>query len=68
MKSKDLKELHTRTREELLKAIVDARAEISKMQIDLVRGTNKNINAVRNKKKDLARFLTIVKEKEVTNV
>lgn len=68
MKSKDLKELHTRTREELLKAIIDVRAEISKLEIDLSRKINKNINVVRNKKKDLARFLTIVKEKEVSNV
>lgn len=68
MKSKDLKELHTRTSEELLKAIVDVRAEISKLEMDLSRKINKNINVVRNKKKDLARFLTIVKEKEVTNV
>lgn len=67
MKKKDLKELKTRTVEELKKALIDIRVEIIKLQIELSRGTNKNLNSARNKKKDLARILTIMKEKEVSN-
>lgn len=67
MKKRDLKELHTRTIEELQKALIDIKAEIIKMQIELSRGADKNLNSVRNKKKDLARILTVIREKEVSN-
>ncbi len=67
MKKTDRVELHTKTHEELLRSMKDLKGEIMKLRMEIIRGTNKNLNSVRNKRKDLARILTVIKEKGVKN-
>lgn len=65
MKNKDKKELHTKEKNELLKMAEAIRSEILKMQIDMSMAKVKNVSLVKEKKKDLARILTILGEKEL---
>lgn len=65
MKRKDIKELHHKTREELFKLAREVRQEFGKLNIELSLAKLKNTNLLRQKKKDLARILTILAEKEI---
>jgi len=64
MKIKEVKELHQKTKEELLKILKDLTEEIEKLRIDLSTNKLKDTNVIKEKKKDVARILTILKEKE----
>ena len=59
MKIKDLKELHTKTRIELLKMAQELGFEISKLSMEMKMKKVKNLNEVRTKMKNRARILTI---------
>lgn len=59
MKKKDIKDLNTKTRAELLKMAGDLKKQIEKASLDLKARRTKNTNVVKNMKKDLARVLTI---------
>lgn len=59
MKGKDKKELHNKTVDELQKQIDDLRNDVSQLSIDKTVGKVKNVNEARQKKKDIARLLTI---------
>lgn len=67
MKSKDIKELHTKTRGELLKKALELGVEINRLQIDMKMKKLKNLNEVRTKMKDRARILTIAHMKKEAN-
>lgn len=69
MKSKEIKELPSKSIEELSKMASDLRNNIGQLQIDKSLGKVKNVNEKRQMQKDLARVLTIVtpKIKEAKN-
>lgn len=66
MKKDAKKELATRTKEELIKAVRDLRQEIGKLSLDLKMKKLENTNLVYRKKKDVARILTYITQKEET--
>lgn len=69
MKSKEIKELPSKSIEELNKMASDLRNNIGQLQIDKSLGKVKNVNEKRQMQKDLARVLTVVtpKIKEAKN-
>jgi len=66
MKKDAKKELATRTKDELIKAVRDLRIEIGKLSLDLKMKKLENTNLVYRKKKDVARILTYITQKEET--
>lgn len=65
MKKKDIKELHQKTKEELMKIVLEYEGELSKIGVDWFLAKVKDSNAIRKKKKDIARLLTVIQEKSV---
>ncbi len=75
MKKKDLQDLKTGSTQKLKKVIVDTEAEIAKLNLDSQKEKSKNVHIVRQKRKDIAKAMTILaqklfeeKSKEATNV
>jgi ribosomal protein L29 len=64
VKKKDLKELHTKSTDELKQLIKKARLELIKLRMEQKAGKFKNVHLVAQKRHDLARFKTILKELE----
>lgn len=64
MKATAKKELMAKTIEELLKDLRDLKAEIAKMSIEMTSGKIKNTNAIKDKKKIVARILTYLSQKK----
>lgn len=56
-------ELRKKTKEELEKLLAEKREKRVKLRFDLKTGKVKNIREIREIKKDIARILTILKEK-----
>lgn len=56
-------ELRKKTKEELEKLLAEKREKRAKLRFDLKTGKVKNIREIREIKKDIARILTILKEK-----
>ena len=63
MKKNELADLKGKTVDELERLLLDIREELSKLKIDMSLGKNKNVNQARNKRKDIARILTILSMK-----
>ncbi len=59
------KESNEKTKEELEKAVSTIRLEISKLQVEMGIAQKKNTNEIRNKKKQLAVLLTVLRQKKV---
>lgn len=64
MKKNELTDLKGKTIDELKRLLLDAREELGKLKIDMSLGKNKNLNQTRNKRKDIARILTILSMKQ----
>ena len=64
MKKEAKKELRTKTVDELTKELLDLRAEIAKLSIEMTTGKVTNTNELKKKKKDIARILTYLGEKK----
>jgi len=58
-----IKELRQKSKEELGKLLKDIRERQGSLRFDLVTGKVKNVREIRQIKKDIARALTILKEK-----
>lgn len=65
MKSNQIKELHTVSKEELLKLLAEIDIDLKKITLDAKTKRLKNVSLLTNKRKDKARILTILKEKEL---
>lgn len=65
MKKKELKELHTKSITELKQLIKKARLELIKLRMEQKAGKLKNVHLVKQKRHDLARLKTILKELEL---
>lgn len=65
MKSRDIKALKQKTIEELTKEVTVKRLEVNKLQLERKVKQIKNTSLMTNLKKDIARILTNLKEKEL---
>jgi len=57
-------ELRTQSKEELVRLLKETREKIRALKFDLAQGKIKNIHAFKSAKRDAARILTLLKEKE----
>jgi len=64
MKMQQKKELRTKTVEELIHELRGMRSEVSKLALDMKTGKAENTNALYIKRKDIARVLTYLSEKQ----
>jgi ribosomal protein L29 len=67
MKSKDKKELFTKSEKELRKALKEAREALFNLNLDNKQNKLKNTRQIFWKKKEIALILTALKEKEIAN-
>lgn len=67
MKTKDKKDLFTKTDKELKKLLLDAKDNLFNLRIDLSQNKLKNTTSLMLKRKEIAWILTALKEKEIEN-
>ncbi len=65
MKRKDLDELKTKTPKELRKMVLAKKAEAVKKKMRILGGREKNLKVYKNLRLEIARMLTLVREKEI---
>ncbi|HIP50174.1 MAG TPA: 50S ribosomal protein L29 [Candidatus Pacebacteria bacterium] len=56
-------ELREKSIDELLKVVEDLKASVHQSQMDLIMNKSQKSSDIRNVKKDLARVMTVIKEK-----
>jgi ribosomal protein L29 len=64
MKSNDIKALHAKTKDELIKLRTDLEVEIYKLKKELIDKKLKNTSLIKNKSDDLARVLSVLSLKK----
>ena len=64
---KDLKEFATKTREELLDLLKAKREDVFKLDLEKQQNKLKNTRSIYNTKKEIARILTLIREKELAS-
>ena len=57
------KELQQKSKSELQKILADSREKLRQLRFDLAAGKVKNVREVRKIKKDIAKVLTLLKQK-----
>lgn len=68
MKKKEKEVLRTQTQGELIKKLKEVRSDVTKKgRLNSSSKQDKDTNLVRKKKKDIARILTYIKQKEEKN-
>ena len=67
MKRKDIKNLHTKTVDELQKNLEDLKNDVAQLKVDRTVGKVKNVNEEKMKRKDIARIYTVLTEKKEEN-
>ncbi len=65
MKSRNIKDLHTKTIEELKGMYKNLKNEVLQLNLEKAQNKLKDTRSIFWKKKDIARILTILKEKEL---
>jgi ribosomal protein L29 len=65
MKKKELTDIKVKKSEELIGLVKDKKLKLSKVQVEIKAGKEKNLKKIKNLKKDIAQILTIAKEKEI---
>lgn len=65
MKTKDIKDLHTKTEDELRGMYKTAKEDLLELNLSKSQGKLKNTSSIFSKKKDIARVLTILRGKEL---
>ena len=65
MKTKDIQALQSKNQKELEDLVRQTQAELVKLRVDLGAGKIKDVHAVVNKSRDLARVKTILRGKEL---
>lgn len=66
MKRKELDELKTKSPEQLAKLVADLEKEKANLRLELAQGKLKNVHVLSKKKKDIARTMTILRTKVLT--
>ena len=64
MKTKDKKELFTKTKEELQSLLKETRQTLLTSQLEIAQNKLKNTRSIFFKRKDIARILTALRQKE----
>lgn len=64
MKLKEVKELTNKTTADLKKMLNELHMEISKTEVDLKLGRTKNTGVLKEKKRDIARVMTVLNQKK----
>lgn len=64
MKRKQFQELKTKSREELQKLALELKNKLWQMKVDLASGKVKNVKEIHAVKKDIAKLLTCIQQKE----
>ncbi len=67
MKTKDRKDLFTKTEKELKKILLDAKDNLFNLKLDLSQNKLKNTTSIMLKRKEIAWILTALREKEIAN-
>jgi ribosomal protein L29 len=67
MKKKELQELRTKTKDELIKLLESKNKELSQLNLDKAMRRLTNSDLLRHTKKDIARIQTRLNMKELTN-
>lgn len=62
---KDLKEIDSKTEKDLKDLLVTKRADVFKLNIDNKQNKLKNTRSIFNTRKEVARILTLIREKEL---
>lgn len=65
MKTKDLKDLRSKDVKSLKKLVSEKRLEAAKAKMGTVAGKEKNIKLALNIRREIAKILTLVREKEI---
>lgn len=62
---KDIKEIANQTDQELLESLKNKKAELFKLRLDKEQIKLKNTRSIYNTRKEIARIMTLIKEKEL---
>lgn len=65
MKKRDFDQLRTKEVEELTILLKDKKTELIKVATEIAAGKEKNIKKARNKRKEIAKLLTLIREKQI---
>jgi ribosomal protein L29 len=65
MKRKDFTDLKTKDTKALKKLVSDKKLEIAKKQMEVFSGKEKNLKLVTNLRREIAKILTLIREKEI---
>lgn len=65
MKRKEISELIEKSKEELIKKVQELQKDERKISVERSSGRLKNTALSRDKKKDIARILTVIRKKEL---
>lgn len=65
MKTKEVKDLRTKTIVELEKLLTDKKKDLEKVLLDMVTGKEKNLKKGKNIRHEIARVLTLINEKKL---
>ncbi len=65
MKKKDLRQLRTKTIEEIKRLVAQKKQELLLYYAKIKSGKEKNTSMLKNIRRDIAQMLTIVREKEI---
>lgn len=68
MKTKDKKELHTKSTKELKNLITEAKKTLAELKLESTQNKLKNTRSLTLKRKEIAQMLTIVRMKELAEV
>ena len=63
---KDLKEIYSKTEKELRDLVKEKREELFHLNLDARQNKLKNTRSIFNTRKEVARILTLIKEKELS--
>ena len=65
MKTKEFKDLKNKDAKALIKLLAEKKVAISKGEAEMYAGREKNLKVVRNLRREVAKILTLIKEKEI---
>lgn len=65
MKRKDYMDLKGKTIKELVKLVSDKKTDAIKKKMQILAGREKNLKVYRNYRSDIAKILTLIREKEI---
>ena len=60
----DKKEIRNKSVQDLVKALGDAKKKLAKLKVDVAQAKHSKIHDVKKDKKEIARILTIIREKQ----